>query len=116
MLPPFATGLTAVFICREGNEATQAVYTGNQYAEKLWKMKEVGGKKWLTPAFPGPWSRVLQQTPQRLPRWGGETPTNGGSGVQCVYLVSKAFARVLADFMGLCWFCSKPNSRCDVSQ
>lgn len=45
---------------------------------------EVRGKKWLTPAFPGPRSRVLQQTPQRLPRWGGETPTNESTGAQCV--------------------------------
>ena len=35
-------------------------------------------KKRLAPAFPGPRSAALQQTPQRLPWWGGETPTNGG--------------------------------------
>lgn len=39
---------------------------------------EVRGGERLAPAFPGPWSRVLQQTPQRLLWWGGETSTNGG--------------------------------------
>lgn len=47
MLPLLATGLTAVSICKEWIEAVHAVYTGNQYVEKQWKMREAVDLQYL---------------------------------------------------------------------